>query len=59
MRRATLVERLKKGEKFFTGQRKPNLGGMFETRASVMLAGDVITTQPGVGHDFLDAVPVF
>ncbi len=57
--RAVLLERLKQGKKFVTGQRKPNLGGMFETRASVVLAGDVITTQPGASHDFLDAVPVF
>lgn len=57
--RAALVERLKQGKKFVTGQRKPNLGGMFETRDSVALAGDIITTQPGANHDFLDAVPVF
>lgn len=57
--RAALVERLKQGKKFVTGQRKPNLGGMFEIGAGVVLAGDVITTQPGANHDFLDAVPVF
>lgn len=57
--RAALVERLKQGKKFVVGQRKPNLGGMFETQASVVLAGDVITTRPGADHDFLDAVPVF
>jgi acetyl-CoA carboxylase beta subunit len=57
--RAALVERLKQGKKFVTGQRKPNLGGMFEIGASVALKGDVITTQPDANHDFLDAVPVF
>lgn len=57
--RAALVERLKKGKKFVTGQRKPNMGGMFETGVSVNLAGDVITTQPGATHDLLDAIPVF
>lgn len=57
--RAALVERLKQGKKFVTGQRKPNMGGMFETRFSVNLTGDVITTQPGATHDFLDAIPVF
>lgn len=57
--RAALLERLKNGKKFVTGKRKPNLGGMFETGASIMLAGDVISTQPEANYDLLDAVPVF
>ncbi len=57
--RAALLERLKNGKKFVTGKRKPNLGGMFETGVSIMLAGDFISTQPDANHDLLDAVPVF
>ncbi len=57
--RAALIERLKQGKKFVTGKRKPNLGGMFETGASICLTGEVISTRPGADHDFLDAVPVF
>ncbi len=59
LKRAELVERLKQGKKFVIGQRKPNLGGMFDTGASVVLAGEFITTQPGTDHDFLDTTPVF
>ncbi len=57
--RPALVERLKQGKKFVIGQRKPNLGGMFETGASVVLEGDVISTRPGADHDLLETVPVF
>ncbi len=57
--RAELVERLRKGNRFVTGRRKLNLGGMFEIQASVMLIGDFISTQPGGDRDLLDAVPVF
>lgn len=59
IRRADLLERLKRGKKFVTGKRKPNLGGMFEIGASVVLANDVISTRPGADHDVLEAVPVF
>lgn len=57
--RAALVERLKQGKKFVVGQRKPNLGGMFDTGASVVLTGDIISTRPGTERDFLEDVPVF
>jgi len=57
--RAALLGQLKSGKKFVTGKRKPNLGGMFETGASIVLAGEVISTGPGTDHDVLDAVPVF
>lgn len=57
--RAGLAERLNKGKKFVTGQRKAFLASTFETGASVILVGNVITTNPGAEHDLLDTVPVF
>lgn len=57
--RALLVERLKKGEKFVTGQRKEYLGSTFETGSEILLVGEVISTSKGVSHDTLDSVPFF
>ncbi|PWH15852.1 MAG: hypothetical protein DDG60_05140 [Anaerolineae bacterium] len=57
--RDALLERLKQGKKFVTGKRKLNLGGMFDIEAPVVLSGDVISTRPGVEHDFLENVPIF
>jgi hypothetical protein len=58
--RAQLVERLKKGEKFVTGQRTEFWGGTFEaTTKSVSLAGDFISTSAANHRDLLEEVPVF
>ncbi len=42
--RTRLVERLQKGEKFVTGQRKEFLGSTFESAKPVFLKGDIIST---------------
>jgi hypothetical protein len=55
--RASLVARLKKGEKFVTGLRKEFLGSTFESAKFVYLDGDVITTSSNTKHDQLDEVP--
>jgi hypothetical protein len=57
--RPTLVERLKKGEKFITGKRKELLGSTFETAKHVQLQGEIIFTGQKGAHDLLDAVPLF
>jgi hypothetical protein len=57
--RADLVMRLKKGEKFFTGQRKEFLGSTFDSARNVRLEGDTITTGGSSSRDLLDEVPIF
>jgi len=61
--RPTLVERLTKGRKFVTGQRKSYVANEFETGKSLHLAGKsevVITTKEQAGsQDFLANVPIF
>jgi len=59
IKRARLVERLQKGEKFVTGQRKELLGSTFETAKPVYLNGDVISTGNAGNRDLLEDVPVF
>ena len=57
--RAKLVERLQKGEKFVTGQRKEFMGSTFETNKPVHLSVDVISTGTSGNHDLLEDVPIF
>jgi hypothetical protein len=57
--RPALVERLKKGLKFVTGQREIFLASTFETAKSVQLLGESITTEMGGEHDLLEDVPLF
>jgi hypothetical protein len=57
--RARLVERLQKGEKFVTGQRKEFMGSTFESARPVQLNGDVISTAIASSRDLLEEVPVF
>jgi hypothetical protein len=59
LKRVQLVERLQKGEKFVTGERKEFLAGTFEIVKSVCLNGDVISTGDGANHDLLEDVPIF
>ena len=55
--RASLVTRLKNGQKFVTGSRKEFLGSTFETVGIVKLNGDVITTGSDTTRDQLETVP--
>ena len=59
IKRVQLVERLQKGEKFVTGQRKEFMGSTFETAKSVLLNGNVISTGTSDNHDMLEDVPIF
>ena len=61
--RKTLLERLKDGKRFVTGQRKQYLGSTFDVGKSVKLVGQdgkqVVTTLPNADHDELEGVPAF
>jgi hypothetical protein len=61
--RKTLLERLKDGKRFVTGQRKEYLGSTFDVGKSVKLVGQdgkqVVTTLPNADHDELEGVPAF
>ena len=61
--RKALVERLKAGKRFVTGQRKELLGGTFDVQKAVRLAGEdgkqVVTTLAAAEHDELEGVPSF
>jgi len=61
--RKALVERLEKGKRFVTGQRKELLASTFETGKAVSLEGQngrqVITTRPQSEQDVLEGVPAF
>lgn len=61
--RPALVERLSRGMKFVTGQRKAYVANEFEIGKSLHLAGKteaVITTKEQAGsQDFLANVPIF
>jgi hypothetical protein len=63
MDRPTLVERLKKGKKFVTGQRTKQMASTFETGKSVRLSGakgqEAISTSEKADRDLLEEVPVF
>jgi hypothetical protein len=61
--RKTVLERLKDGKRFITGQRRKFLGNTFEVGKPVKLVGgdgrQVVTTLPGAEHDELEGVPSF
>jgi len=60
LERSELVERLKKGKKIVTGQRKQYLGSVLETGTPVRYEREFITTESGEGkRDQLSGVPVF
>ena len=59
IKRAQLVERLQKGEKFVTGQRVEFMGSTFESAKSVHLNENVISTGNAGNHDLLEDVPIF
>jgi uncharacterized protein YjhX (UPF0386 family) len=61
--RKTLIERLKKGKHFVTGQRKEYLASTFEVGKPVNVAGtegkEVVTTTAQADRDELEGVPAF
>jgi hypothetical protein len=61
--REALVERLKKGKKFVTGQRTENMASTFKTLKAVQLTGskgqEVISTSAQTDRDLLEEVPLF
>ena len=56
--RANLVERLKKGEKFVTGQRREFWGSEFDSAKTVSLTGEIISTNAASSRDLLEEVPL-
>jgi len=61
--RATLLERLRQGKKFVTGQRRELWAGTFDTGAAVQIVGrddaELISTRADAAHDELEGVPFF
>ena len=61
--RKALLERLKKGKHFVTGQRKEYLASTFEVGKPVNLVGadgrEIVTTTAQEDHDELEGVPAF
>ena len=61
--RKTLLERLKHGKRFVTGQRKEYLASTFEVGKPVKVIGQdgtqVVTTRAESDHDELEGVPAF
>lgn len=61
--RSTLAERMSKGKKVVTGQRREFLASTFELGKSVQTVKrnnqDVIATRANAEHDELEGVPVF
>ncbi len=61
--RKELLERLRGGKHFVTGQRKQYLASTFEVGKPVNLAGNdgkqVVTTAAQADHDELEGVPAF
>jgi hypothetical protein len=61
--RKELLERLRQGKHFVTGQRKEYLASTFEVGKPVNLAGNdgrqVVTTTAQEDHDELEGVPAF
>ena len=61
--RETLLERLKEGKRFVTGQRKEFLASTFETGKQINAVlkdnKQFVTTGVDADHDELEGVPVF
>lgn len=61
--RKTLIDRLNRGKRFVTGQRREFLASTFDIGQTVKLAGaddkQIITTLARSDHDELDGVPAF
>jgi len=60
LERGELIERLKRGKRFVTGQRKEYVGGVFETGPSVrVVQGMLVTQEQAAKRDLLGDVPIF
>jgi hypothetical protein len=60
LERKELVERLERGKRFMTGERKEYLGNVFETSQKVRLSqGSVVTDGQAAERDNLAGVPIF
>jgi hypothetical protein len=61
--RKELLERIKKGRQFVTGQRKPLLASTFEEGKPVQVLSrdgkEIISTRRDAEHDELEQAPVF
>ena len=61
--RKTLIERLQKGKKFFTGAREDFKASTFKTQKPVILVTEngheYISTRENIKHDELENVPFF
>jgi hypothetical protein len=61
--RHELIEKLKKGKKFFTGKRKEFLAGTFEQGKPLQIVSrdgkEFVSTGESADHDELEQVPVF
>jgi hypothetical protein len=61
--RKDLVERIKNGKQFLTGERKEYWAGTFDTGKPVKVISregkEFLSTRDGVDHDELEQVPVF
>ena len=61
--RKSLLERLKKGKRFVTGQRKEFLASTFEIGKPIQATGkddkQIVATRSDVDHDELEGVPAF
>ena len=61
--RPALLERLKAGRKFVTGQRKELLASTFEVGKRVQLipknSHEIVATRADAAHDELEGLPVF
>ena len=61
--RETLLERLKEGKRFVTGQRKEFVASTFEIGKSIQALGkddkQIVATRADVDHDELEGVPAF
>lgn len=61
--RDALLERLKQGKKFVTGQRTANMASTFTTLKAVQLTGakgqEIISTSAQADRDLLEEVPLF
>ncbi len=63
LNRKTLIERIRQGKQFVTGERKEFMASTFEIGKSVNLMGgedaQIISTRDQSEHDELEGVPVF
>lgn len=57
--RTDLVQRLEKGKKAVTGQRKEFMAGTFDLGKPIQTVGKFVSTRTDASRDELEGVPVF